>query len=425
MDLLQDERFHNRGLHNFEGNLTQPRHRWYPFKEGFSAELVSLAIRNIENHETDKLRILDPFSGSGTTPVTAALHGHEAHALEVNPFCSFATRVKCLPRVWREKPFSSRLNNLLSKARKDVRPCPLERQSTFSSAGGSQKWLFNDSVLRAFSAVWRANNRIGASYNPVFRLAALRAAMACCNAKKDGKALRYYSDWQSRDYSAENFLENFRETATQFRIDTELARIADNSKIKVCTGDSRSIMRRLPASFFDLLITSPPYLNSMDYSDVYRPELFLGGFVTNNEDLSRIRLRTVRSHLQVNWRGKIDVTAKSLENPLAQLKNCEVLWNAKLPKMVEAYFHDMQRIFRHASRVLKPKAQAWIVVSTSAYAGIHIPVDLILAEIATQTEFELSGIYVMRSLRAAGQQQSRLGAKRLPLRESLIVLRRK
>jgi hypothetical protein len=240
--------------------------------------------------------------------------------------------------------------------------------------------------------------------------------------EQESVATFYYSDWQSRNYSPENFLENFRETATQFRIDTELAKIADSSKIKVRTGDSRSIMRKLPASFFDLLITSPPYLNSMDYSDVYRPELFLGGFVTSNEDLSGIRLRTVRSHLQVNWRGKIDVTAKSLENPLAQLKNCEVLWNAKLPKMVEAYFHDMQKIFRHASRVLKPKAQAWIVVSTSAYAGIPIPVDLILAEIATQTGFELSGIYVMRSLRAAGQQQTRLGTLGLPLRESLIVL---
>jgi len=422
MNPVKDDRFHNRGLHNFESNLTQPRHRWYPFKEGFSGELVSLAISTATRSGSKSFKILDPFSGSGTTPVTAALAGHEAYALEVNPFCSFASRVKCMPRVWRERSFLDRLEKVVYKASKDLRPCALENQSTFSSAAGGEKWLFNQSVLRAFSSTWRANNNLGASYHAAFRLAALRAAMVCCNAKKDGKALRYYSDWKQRRYSSDEFFESFREIAAQFRIDTEIAAIPHNSKVIVRTGDSRSTMNQLPNRFFDLLITSPPYLNSLDYSDVYRPELFLGGFVKSNEDLRKIRLRTLRSHLQVNWRGHVSVKANSLEGPLAQLNGCDALWNSKLPRMVEAYFHDMQLVFRHSSRVLKRKAQAWIVVSTSAYAGVHIPVDLILAEIATRNGFELNGVYVLRSLRAAGQQQTKLGTKGFPLRESLVLL---
>lgn len=78
----------------------------------------------------------------------------------------------------------------------------------------------------------------------------------------------------------------------------------------------------------------------------------------------------------------------------------------------------------HAARVLKPEAEAWIVVSTSAYAGIQIPVDLILADLGAMTGFELKGVYVLRSLRAAGQQQRKFGTAGLPLRESLIILKR-
>src|SRR5437870_1385468 len=98
MNLVLDHQARNWRLHNFEESLTQPRHRWYPFKEGFSPVLVRHAISSITTKTP--LRILDPFSGSGTTPLTAGLMGHNALAIEVNPFCAFITSVKCLPGKW-------------------------------------------------------------------------------------------------------------------------------------------------------------------------------------------------------------------------------------------------------------------------------------------------------------------------------------
>src|SRR4051812_36953389 len=117
MKPILDARFHEQGLHNFVDNLTQPRHRWYPFKEGFSSELVDHAIAAAVDKSKQKLKILDPFCGSGTTPVSAALKGHESHAVEVNPFCAFTARVKCLPCEWRERPFVTGLDTLLVKAK--------------------------------------------------------------------------------------------------------------------------------------------------------------------------------------------------------------------------------------------------------------------------------------------------------------------
>ena len=66
--------------------------------------------------------------------------------------------------------------------------------------------------------------------------------------------------------------------------------------------------------------------------------------------------------------------------------------------------------------------QVWLVVSTSAYGGVHIPVDLIVADAANQAGFDLEGVYKLRHLRAAGQQWKQFKIVAPPLRESLVIL---
>ena len=63
------------------------RHRWYFFKEAFSPEIVEHAITNASLAPGSV--VFDPFSGSGTTPVTAAMNGFRGVGIEVNPFLRF------------------------------------------------------------------------------------------------------------------------------------------------------------------------------------------------------------------------------------------------------------------------------------------------------------------------------------------------
>src|SRR5580692_10417828 len=104
--------------------------------------------------------------------------------------------------------------------------------------------------------------------------------------------------------------------------------------------------------------------------DIYRPELFLGQFVKSNEELRTIRLETVRSHVQVDWGGETATDNPMVSVAVSALRKGGILWNKKIPTMVEAYFYDMRRVIAEAARILKPGAEAWIVVSTSAYNGI-------------------------------------------------------
>ena len=93
MILQIDERYWEKGYHNFEENLSQPRHRWYPFKEGFSNQLVREAI-DINQTKKIKMQLLDPFGGSGTTAVTASLTGNNATIFDSQSILCFCIKSK-------------------------------------------------------------------------------------------------------------------------------------------------------------------------------------------------------------------------------------------------------------------------------------------------------------------------------------------
>jgi DNA modification methylase len=416
---VEDSQFANLGLSTFDLNVGLPRHRWYSLKEGFSEALVRHAI-NSNRPKRRPLEILDPFAGSGTTLVSAGRLGHRATGVEVNPFLAFAARAKCSLVSGPESRLRERVDDVLKKIRYE-RVSPLEGLSTFTETQDKEKWLFNRSALRGFTAL--DQSLAAARLEGPFRLALIAALMDCCNAKRDGKCLRYRKDWQTRGFTSADVWAAFKQRAETVIKDGTTEAFTSNTTT-LLKGDSRVVLARLSSKSADLVVTSPPYLNSLDYSDVYRPELFAGGFVQSNADLRAVRLRTIRSHTQVAWKGAEELVSAMITPIMQQMENLK-LWNHRLPLMVKSYFADMAVILREAGRIVRPNGQAWIVVSTSAYGGIEIPVDLILADIAGAHGWKLDGIHVLRYLRAAGQHWAYLepGSSH-PLRESLIILKK-
>ena len=404
-------------LSNFEGNRKLSRHRWFEFKEGFSADLVRLAVADLGRR--CRPAIIDTFAGSGTTLVEAGRIGLRATGIEVNPFLSFAASAKIAAPIKHPTHFSEVLDRLIRSTPKEL-PSPLEGQSTFTERPKAAKWLFNLSVLRGFTALQHAIRTTRSLVRP-FELALLCALLDCSNAKRDGKCLRYKEGWADLGLGSDDLRASFREKA--FRVIQDLSDPSfDNSQLGMMTGDCRVLLDEIEPESHDLWITSPPYLNSFDYSDVYRPEMFASGFVKSNEELRAVRISTVSSHVQVK-RNYTDVVPSVLLDPVFEEMSGRALWNKNIPAMIRTYFADLAVVLSKTRVILKRGGKAWIVVSTSAYAGVEIPVDLILADVASKAGWNLCGVYTLRRLRAAGQYWNKLekGA-RPPLRESLIVL---
>ncbi len=411
----------DKGVSNALTTSDLPRHRWYFVKEGFSPRLVEEAI-STEGLESGEL-LLDPFSGSGTAPLTAATAGLKTVGFEVNPFLRFLSATKLVQIDHKALKVSA---ESVLRGFKRPQSSPLEGFSTFASGNPWNRWLFNRNVLRSYEGGNAALDRVPRSHRNLLKLLLLGATLDCCNATRDGKCLRYRKNWRESGYNRQDLIDAFDVRLKAAAEDLEKSPLDGKSAV-ILQGDARQLIQRLRGQKFRLCITSPPYLNSFDYSDVYRPELFLGRFVDSNEALMKVRLRTIRSHVQANWDApKKEEFGELYRTCIEKIHSSkDQLWSQRLPLMIQAYFEDMERILGKLRKRALPNASAWFVVSTSAYVGVEIPVDLILAEIGQKCGWYLREIGVLRYLRSSGQQMGGLATREnpsVPLRESVVIL---
>lgn len=406
----------NGGYSNSEDTTTLPRHRWYYYKEGFSPNLVEKAIEHVGVKKGDL--IIDPFNGGGTTTLTSSLLGHNSIGIEVNPFTSFLSDAK-IKNADLSK-FSKLEGNLFKSIDRGAKSSLLGF-STFSQKVSIDKWLFNDSVLNSFEAGWQYSKAIPSNdIRQLVQLALISSAMKNGNAKRDGKCLRYRDNWDKNNFNKETFCETLVKNLSIIKDDIQENPIQSRSKI--LKGDCRSVLESSDElKNFKLCVTSPPYLNTFDYTDIYRPELFLGKFIQTSQKLYDLRLETVRSHVQAKWDMPILSDFGLLyEQTMKHINlNRENLMHKNIPFMIQAYFEDMLNILKLLKAKAAKDAQIWFVVSNSAYAGLEIPVDLIIGDIASKAGWYLKEIGVLRYVK---KRKTKYSPNITELRESVIIL---
>jgi hypothetical protein len=99
--------------------------------------------------------------------------------------------------------------------------------------------------------------------------------------------------------------------------------------------------------------------------------------------------------------------------------NKENLMHKNIPMMIQAYFEDMLNILQLLKAKAAKEAQVWFVVSNSAYAGLEVPVDLIIGDIATKAGWYLKEIGVLRYVK---KRKTKFSPEVKELRESVIIL---
>jgi DNA modification methylase len=404
------------GYSNYVDTTELARHRWYYYKEGFSPNIVEKAVEYVGLAKDDV--IIDPFNGSGTTTLTSSMLGYKSIGIEVNPFTSFLSDTKTKNANVSQL---DKIENKLITSVENGKTSPLLNFSTFSQTDKLDKWLFNESILNSFEGGWHQTESISDSnVRKLIRLALISSAMQNCNATKDGKCLRYRDGWGKNNYNKESFIKSLKQNLSNIKTDVQETPIQVNSKI--IKGDCREILSKSDEiTEFKLCITSPPYLNTFDYTDIYRPELFLGKFIKSPQKLYDLRLKTVRSHIQAKWREpKLSDFGLLYEQTVNHLiKNGENLMHKSIPMMIQAYFEDMQNILQLLKNKVTKDGQVWLVVSNSAYANYEIPVDLIIGDIASKIGWYLKEIGVLRYVQ---KRKTKHSPTITELRESVIIL---
>lgn len=418
MDVLNhDSHLSNKGYSTSERNILEPRHRWYYYKEGFSVDLVDHAISESKLGKNDV--ILDPFGGSGTVNLCSSQKALNSVGIEVNPFAFFLTKAKHInPSIeYLKSGVSKDISSIVSGIDKGKKSALLT-YSTFSELTKKDKWLFDSKVLNAYEGGYSSLQKTNPKYRGILKLALINAAMENCNARKDGKCLRYKTNWENLGFDKGSFLESFERNIALIVEDLRKNKLT--VKPELYKADARDFLNSFTVDY-KLCITSPPYLNSFDYTDVYRPELFLGKFVTTSKQLYNLRQQTLCSHINIvdkacNFKSSSLLYNKTISELNAQ---SSLFWNNNIPLMVKMYFHQMNEILLKLYQFGKKDSQLWLVVANSAYFNSEIPTDLILADLAAKIGWKLKEIHVLRDVFKRGSKYS---PDVNSLRESAVVL---
>ena len=411
----------------------EPIHNWLHYREGFSPKLVEHLLADVPSGGL----ILDPFCGVGTTLLAARDSGFPSVGLDTNPLAVFAARVKTRRYMERER-------HCIREGRDGFRGLRLSDMASQKPLLRGIDRLFVPDVLHALLVVKKHIDGIEPEWaRDFFLLGWLSILENLSNVRRDGGAkFRHrrrlhtggYSvippdDWAEVVFPSDRF--GFVIGTFIRRIEKMLCDLDDTATgqgeagaVAVSEGDALELDRFTGRSSVSLIVSSPPYPNTLSYTDAYKLELWMGGFVTTYKDRQRLNRQSLRSHLQTPLGRPIDQETKypvQLDS-LIGLMDAEGMWHPGLPKMLESYFRDMAVVLEKAYDALKHGGRCVLVVGTSAYGNIVIPTDTLLAKMAQEKGFEVERIGIVRHLPTSSQQSLVLKPFRHYLRESVLLL---
>ena len=405
----------------FNKNKKEPFHRWYPFVEGYSKEFIQSIVKEMDRNN---LVCLEPFSGSGTTALELQNCGIACFAFEVNPLMYLIARVK-LENGYEVERFEYWYDYIVKERSKKI--VELETEfNTLYQGEGKKKWNYNTDIGIAVEKLRQVIESISeVIYKELFKVALAAILLDVSNLYRNGKCLSYKKKWEDRKIVEKDVFDKFDEKVLKelkCDIENSITRTKINNKERLYNQDSRiGIANEVDDNSIDLVITSPPYLNSRDYTDTYMLELKTLGFTKTCEEIKELREKTLRSHVQIKWNDTSNVNNELLENTLVELEEASKeieKWNDSIIDMVRLYFVDMQNIFRVLYGKMKIHGRIYFNVSNSAYFNVLINTLEICASIAEQEGFKVLEIRDARKLKTSPQQKKTIGK----LLEGVVVL---
>lgn len=402
------------------GSTTLAFQGWRKFKEAFAPEVVQRAV--LETGASLRRPVetcTDPFGGSGTTALACQFLGVLPTTIEVNPYLADLIEAK-LTLVDVRSAARSFARLLDSAPATDPTLHFAGAPQTFVEPGSNGKFLFTSDVAQRISDLYAGIcDMADIALSRLCRVLLASAVLEVCNATVSGKGRRYRRGWERSHFKAIDLDQALIRLFSAAIFDINRYDRRATLDFNILRGDARSLLPK--AGRTDVIIFSPPYPNSFDYTDVYNIELWCARYLSTAADNSSLRKSTIRSHVQIKRDFSFEAVASPSLAPvleaLGSVKND--LWNKNIPDMVGAYCADMQGIMEVSTNNLVGGGQLYMIVGDSQYAGVQVPVGTILSEIGSSLNLQVVKSEPFRSMRASPQQGGRP-----ELAETLIVLRK-
>lgn len=335
----------------------------HPFPARMAPDLALVPLENLPVGST----VLDPMMGSGTVVRHALDAGHDAVGCDLDPLAVL------MSRAWTTAVSDDDIGTVLAQVlalvacENDTVPV-LEWQGDAETASFVDFWFY-EAQRADLTRIAYALDTLGRTALPLGHAAALdvlRVAFSRIIITKEQGASLARDTSHSRPHrvataSDYKVIPNFERSVAQLR--KRLLAAPPIGSARVDQGDARALS--IPDASVDAVITSPPYLNAIDYMRGHRMSLvWLGHSVPA---LRNIRSSSIGAERSADAHDR----AADVARVACAMRGDEPL-SRRLEGVIERYALDLIGMTSEVHRVLRPGCKATFVVGNSCIKGAFI-----------------------------------------------------
>ncbi len=395
--MLDRSRLSSRRDLTFRQNAQQGRHGWLRLTPAYSVNVVSEILRS----EAPRIGVLDPYSGTGTTALCASESGLPAQATDINPFLVWLARAKTArysaavvrdTRVVVDLVSHHAANGILP-----VAPPPIHN---------IERW-WPPPVLHALCAVRAAIEEYTTARSGARRLldvAFCRTVIGVSAAAFNHQSMSFKTATAGpppkRSASLRQVSAHFRTSAAAV-----IEAVSPNplGATRILIADARDLKPVEPASF-DLVVTSPPYVNRMSYIRELRPYMYWLGYLENARDAGELDWRAVGGTWGIatsriaTWVPASDGHALPLvvSASLRAIRQSQGQSADLLARYVHKYFGDVRQHIAAVAARIAPGGRVHYIVGNSSFYGQLVPTEQAYAELLREAGFAQVAVKALR-----------------------------
>lgn len=350
----------------------------------FPARMASEIVRDSLVSLPPGTRVLDPMCGSGTVLRSGVEAGMQCSGVDIDPLAVLMSKVWVTPidtthLLDAAVEMVHKAKTLVSD---EVDPFPDRETEEFVSFwfAFSQRCQLRRlaTVLKRYDEPERDALAIALS-----RIIVTKEKMA--SLARDTSHSRPHKVANDNEFDVYNgFLRATKHISS--RLKPKLIR----GSADVSQGDARDL-QRFTNQFFDIVITSPPYLNAIDYLRGHKLTLVWLGYRLS-------QMRTMRS-ASVGAEKRPNLGMQSFDVSRYVAKGSEAKFDSRHLGWVERYAVDMNAIIQELARVVKNSGRIVMVVGNSFLRGARVDNATLVRDLAQVTGLEVE-LTAVRSIPA-------------------------
>lgn len=336
-------------------NLT---HSIHPYPAKFIPQIPSKIIEEFSN---ERHTILDPFSGSGTTLLEAKIKGRNSIGFDINPIGVLTSRVKS--HYYTKDQFElidSIIETILKRQTQKNK-----KKLWIPEIPRIEHW-FKEEIIYALSIIVDEIRKI--KDHDVQRFFNLCLSGIIVSVSNQESETRFVAKQNNTNF--QSVFSSLKKKVIQNKLKLEELSLNEKFKKSTCDlflADTRSISQKIPKNSIDLVITSPPYVNSFDYYLYHKFRIFWLNYPENNEftDVAQVQKYELGSRYKFSGKNSSDI---------AVFKN------------------EMIECFRNVHEVTKPGKMIFIVVGDSIVKGEFIKMDDFYKDVCSEAGMKFVGV---------------------------------